>query len=53
MKECFNIETELLSKFIDFEFINRFKMIINVMIDFKFFHFILQILLSSDLQNSD
>jgi len=53
MKECFNIETKLLSEFINFEFVDRFKMIINVIIDFKFFHFILQISLSSDLQNSD
>jgi hypothetical protein len=49
MKEYFNIKTELLSEFIDFEFIDCFKMIINVMINFKFFCFILQILLSSDL----
>jgi hypothetical protein len=53
MKECFNIETKLLSKFIDFKFVDCFKMIIDIMIDFKFFHFVLQILLSSDLQNSD
>jgi hypothetical protein len=53
MKKCFNIETELLSKFIDFEFVDCFKMIINVMINFKFFHFILQISFNSDLWNSD
>jgi len=40
MKECFNIETELLSKFIDFEIVDYFRMIMNALIDFKFFHFI-------------
>jgi len=53
MRECFNIKTEVLSEFIDFEFINRFKIIIDIMINFKFFCFILQISLNSDLQNSD
>jgi hypothetical protein len=38
-----------MNQFTDFEFIDRFKMIIDVMIDFKFFHFILQISLDSDL----
>jgi len=42
-----------MNQFTDFEFINRFKMIIDVMINFRFFRFILQILLNSDLQNSD
>ena len=38
-----------MNQFIDFEFIFLFKMIIDVMIDFKFFHFISQISLHSDL----
>jgi len=49
MKECFNLKTELLSEFIDFRFVDCFKMIIDVTIDFKFFHFILQILFNSNL----
>ena len=32
---------------------SRFKMIINVIIKFKFFRFILQISLDSDLWNAD
>ena len=39
--------------FTDFWFISFFKMIINVTIEFKFFHFILQILFNSDLWNAD
>jgi len=49
MRKHFNIETELLSEFTDFKFVDCFKMIINVTINFKFFHFISQILLSSNL----
>jgi hypothetical protein len=42
-----------MNQFTDFEFVDCFRMIIDVMIDFKFFRFILQISLSSDLQYSD
>ncbi len=38
--------------FTSFSFVSRFKMIDNVIIKFKFFHFILQILLDSDLWNA-
>jgi len=47
------MKSKVLSDFINFKIIDRFNMIIDLMIDFKFFHFILQISLSSDLQNSD
>ncbi len=36
-----------MNRFTDFEFVVRFKMIINI--DFKFFRFILQISLDSNL----
>ncbi len=39
-----------MNKFTDFKFINYFKMIINIMINFKFFYFILQISLNSNDQ---
>ncbi len=39
--------------FIDFWFMNLFKMIIDVIIKFKFFYFILQISFDSDLWNAD
>ena len=39
--------------FTSFWFVSRFKMIVNVIIKFKFFHFILQISLDSDLWNAD
>jgi len=42
-----------MNQFTDFEFVNHFKIIIDITVNFKFFHFISQILLSSDLQNSD
>jgi len=38
-----------MNRFTDFEFVDCFKMIIDVMIDFTFFHFILQISFNSDL----
>jgi len=42
-----------LNRFTSFWFMSRFKMIVNVIIKFKFFHFILQISLDSDLWNAD
>ncbi len=39
------MRTDSMNWFTDFEFVVRFKMIIDI--DFKFFHFILQILLDS------
>jgi len=41
---CFRMRTDSMNRFTDFEFVVRFKMIIDI--DFKFFHFILQILLA-------
>jgi hypothetical protein len=46
---CINMRTDSMNQFIDFRFVDRFKMIIDITINFKFFHFILQILLNSDL----
>ncbi len=45
--------TDSINWFTDFKFVNRFKMIIDVIIDFKFFHFISKISLDSDLWNAD
>ena len=42
---------KMLSKFTDFEILNCFKIVFNEIIKFKFFHFILQVLLSLGLQN--
>ncbi len=39
--------------FTDFWFMNFFKMIVDVTIKFKFFHFILQISFDSNLWNAD
>ena len=39
--------------FTDFWFVSLFKMIVDVTIKFKFFHFISQISLDSDLWNAD
>ncbi len=56
---CFAIRTDSINQadsmnlFTDFWFINLFKMIIDVTIKFKFFHFILQISFDSDLWNAD
>jgi len=38
-----------MNRFTNFKFVDCFKMIINIIINFKFFHFILQISLDSDL----
>ena len=46
-------QTDSMNWFTSFWFVNRFKMIIDVIIKFKFFHFILQISLDSDLWNVD
>ncbi len=44
---------DLMNLFTDFWFMNLFKMIIDVTIEFKFFRFISQILFNSDLWNVD
>ncbi len=45
--------TNSMNWFTSFWFMNRFKIIIDVIIEFKFFHFISQISLKSDLWNAD
>ena len=56
---CFHMSTDSMNQtdsinwFTSFWFMSRFKMIIDVIIKFKFFCFILQILLESDLWNAD
>ena len=47
------MNTDSMNWFTSFWFMSRFKIIIDVIIEFKFFHFILQILLESDLWNAD
>ncbi len=46
-------QTDSMNWFTSFWFMSCFKMIIDVIIKFKFFHFILQISLESDLWNAD
>ncbi len=46
-------QTNLMNWFTSFWFMSRFKMIVDVTIKFKFFCFILQISLNSDLWNAD
>ncbi len=48
---CFRMKADSMNRFTDFEFVVRFKMIVNI--DFKFFHFISQISLDSSLWNAD
>ncbi len=48
---CFRMKADSINWFIDFIFVDRFKMIIDI--NFRFFRFILQILLSSSLWNAD
>ncbi len=50
---CFRMRTGSMNWFTSFWFVSRFKMIIDVIIEFKFFRFILQISLDSDLWNAD
>ncbi len=56
---CFHMSTDSMNRidsmnrFTSFEFVSRFKMIVDVIIEFKFFRFILQISLDSDLWNAD
>ncbi len=45
--------TDSMNRFTDFWFVSLFKMIVDVTIKFKFFRFILQISLDSDLWNAD
>ncbi len=47
------MRTDSMNWFTSFWFVSRFKMIVNVIIKFKFFRFILQISLDSDLWNAD
>jgi len=44
---CFCMRADSMNRFTDFEFVVRFKMIVDI--DFKFFHFISQISLDSSL----
>ncbi len=46
-------QTDSMNLFTDFWFKNLFKIIVDVTIEFKFFHFIVQILFDSDLWNAD
>ena len=56
---CFAMRADSMNRansmnlFTDFWFISLFKMIVDVTIKFKFFHFILQISFDSDLWNAD
>ncbi len=50
---CFRMRTDSMNWFTSFWFISRFKMIVDIIIKFKFFRFILQISLDSDLWNAD
>ncbi len=56
---CFHMSTDSMNQinsmnwFTSFEFVSHFKMIVNIIIKFKFFCFILQISLNSDLWNAD
>ena len=56
---CFHMNTDSMNQtdsmnwFTSFKFMNCFKMIVDVIIKFKFFRFILQILLNSNLWNAD
>ncbi len=47
------MSTDSMNRFTSFWFVSRFKMIVDVIIEFKFFRFILQISLDSDLWNAD
>ncbi len=50
---CFCMRTDSMNWFTSFWFVSHFKMIVDVIIKFKFFRFILQISLDSDLWNAD
>ena len=50
---CFAMRADSMNLFTDFWFMSFFKMIVDVTIKFKFFRFILQISLDSDLWNAD
>ncbi len=47
------MKADSMNLFTDFWFENLFKMIVDVTIEFKFFHFILQVSFDSDLWNAD
>ncbi len=47
------MKADSMNLFTDFWFMSLFKMIVDVIIKFKFFHFILQISLDSNLWNAD
>jgi len=46
---CFAMRADSMNLFTDFWFENLFKMIVDVTIEFKFFHFISQVSFDSDL----
>ncbi len=50
---CFAMRADSMNLFIDFWFMNLFKMIVDITIKFNFFCFILQILFNSNLWNAD
>jgi len=50
---CFAMRANSMNLFTDFQFMSLFKMIVDVTIKFKFFYFILQILLDLNLWNAD
>ena len=50
---CFAMRADSMNLFTNFWFMSLFKMIVDVTIKFKFFRFILQISLDSDLWNAD
>ncbi len=50
---CFAMRADSMNLFTDFWFKNLFKMIVDVTIEFKFFHFILQVSFNSNLWNAD
>ena len=56
---CFHMSTDSMNQtdsmnwFTSFKFVSRFKMIVNIIIEFKFFRFISQISLDSNLWNAD
>ena len=50
---CFAMKADSMNLFTDFWFMNLFKIIVDVTIEFKFFHFLSQISFDSDLWNAD
>ncbi len=50
---CFAMRADSMNLFTDFWFKSLFKMIVDITIEFKFFHFILQVSFDSNLWNAD